>query len=75
MIPRISAPEVSIDVLADRARWLRQEVFEMVMRQRDGHVPSSFSIAEILVTLVLQGCTAVDTRQPARSAAGPTDRQ
>ena len=35
MIPLISTPEVSIDVIVDRARWLRQEVFEMVMRQRD----------------------------------------
>lgn len=69
MIPLISTPEVSIDVLADRARWLRQEVFEMVMRQRDGHVPSSFSIAEILVTLYYGGVlrwTRGNPRDPQR---------
>lgn len=43
------------DRLRERAAWLRREVFRMVMRQRQGHVPSSFSMAEILVALYYGG--------------------
>ena len=43
------------DQLAARAHWLRREVFEMVMRQRAGHVPSSYSMTEILVTMYYGG--------------------
>lgn len=41
--------------LVERSRWLRREIFDMVLRQRDGHIPSSFSMAEILVTLYYGG--------------------
>ncbi len=37
--------------LADKAAWLRREIFEMVIRQKKGHIPSSFSCAEILTAL------------------------
>ena len=40
---------------AERSRWLRQELFEMVVRTRRGHVPSSFSCADILVALFYGG--------------------
>lgn len=42
-------------VLRDRAAWLRREIFDMVMRHRHGHVPSSFSMVEILVALYYGG--------------------
>jgi transketolase len=41
--------------LAERSRWLRQMLFEMVVRTRRGHVPSSFSCAEILIALFYGG--------------------
>ena len=55
MISSQESPRPTLEALAERARWLRQEVFDMVLRQRDGHIPSSFSMAEILVTLYYGG--------------------
>ncbi len=40
-----------IGSLSERARWLRLEIWDMVMRQESGHVPSSFSMVEILTAL------------------------
>jgi transketolase len=45
----------NFEPLVERSQWLRRQIFEMVLRQRDGHVPSSFSMAEILVTLYYGG--------------------
>ena len=44
---------MNINDLKAKAHWLRRELFEMAMRQKKGHIPSSFSCAEILVTLYL----------------------
>ena len=41
--------------LTEKARWLRCELFEMVMRQKKGHIPSSFSCADILTALYYGG--------------------
>jgi transketolase len=41
--------------LEQRAAWLRREIFEMVIRQQAGHIPSSFSMVEILVSLFYGG--------------------
>jgi transketolase len=41
--------------LIARSRWLRLALFEMVMRTRRGHIPSSFSCAEILLALFYGG--------------------
>jgi transketolase len=41
--------------LEERSAWLRRELFEMVVRTRRGHVPSSFSCADVLVALVYGG--------------------
>jgi transketolase len=54
-IPEGPEGRPDLDELAERSRWLRREVFEMVLRQHEGHVPSSFSMAEILVTLYYGG--------------------
>ncbi len=43
------------DDLIAKSRWLRKELFEMVIRQGKGHIPSSFSMAEILVALYYGG--------------------
>ena len=41
--------------LTERAAWLRREIFEMVVCQQKGHIPSSFSMVEILVSLFYGG--------------------
>lgn len=46
---------MTINNLEQRAAWLRQELFEMVIRQRQGHIPSCYSMAEILVQLYYGG--------------------
>lgn len=48
---------MSVNDLEQKARWLRQELFEMVIRQRAGHLPSSYSMTEILVQLYYGGVT------------------
>lgn len=49
----------AVNDLAEKAAWLRREVFEMAMRQKKGHVPSSFSCAEIMVSLYYGGVAKV----------------
>ena len=41
--------------LQDRSVWLRRTLFDMVMRSRKGHIPSSYSCAETLLTLFYGG--------------------
>lgn len=55
---------MDLEQLVDRSRWLRRELFEMVVRQRDGHIPSSFSMAEILVSLYYGGVLRWRRREP-----------
>lgn len=50
--------------LERRARWLRQEIFEMVIAAEQGHVPSSFSMAEILVALYYGGVARIFPGEP-----------
>jgi len=46
---------VTINDLADKALWLRRELFEMAMRQKKGHIPSSYSCADIVTALYYGG--------------------
>ena len=48
-------PSRSIPALIDRSAWLRKQLFGMVMRTKKGHVPSSFSCADILIALFYGG--------------------
>lgn len=50
--------------LAERARWLRRCIFRMVMAHREGHVPSSFSMAEILTLLYYGGIARLRRGEP-----------
>lgn len=52
------------DQLRAEAKWLRQELFEMVMACKKGHIPSSYSIVETLVTLYFGGVMNVNSKQP-----------
>jgi transketolase len=53
-----------INDLVSKSRWLRQEIFEMVIAQKQGHIPSSFSMAEILTTLYYGGVLNYTPGQP-----------
>jgi transketolase len=55
---------LAINDLEAKASWLRQELFKMAMRQKKGHIPSSFSCAEILVALYYGGIAKVTRGQP-----------
>jgi transketolase len=46
---------VNINDLEDKALWLRQQVFDMVIRQKKGHIPSCYSCAEIMTALYYGG--------------------
>jgi len=46
---------VNINDLEDKALWLRQQVFDMVIRQGKGHIPSCYSCAEIMTALYYGG--------------------
>jgi len=50
--------------LTAKASWLRRECFEMVVRSRKGHFPSSSSCADILVTLMYGGWVRCDPAKP-----------
>lgn len=53
-----------VNDLQDKARWLRRQVFGMVTRHREGHVPSSFSMAEILAVLYYGGVARWQRGEP-----------
>ena len=44
-----------IKSLIDKSQWLRHEIFNMIIGQKTGHIPSSFSCAEILCSLYYGG--------------------
>ena len=55
---------MSIDQLKKKAAWLRREAFEMVVRAKKGHYPSSSSCTEIVVALYYGGFLRYDARNP-----------
>ena len=44
-----------INDLEAKALWLRRELWDMVMRAKNGHIPSSYSCAEIVTALYYGG--------------------
>jgi transketolase len=44
-----------IYVLKEKAKWLRIELFKMLIKSKSGHIPSCFSMIEILVSLYYGG--------------------
>ena len=56
---------VAVATLIERSGWLRKQLFEMVMRTKKGHVPSSFSAVEILIALFYGGILRYQTGRPA----------
>ena len=55
---------MNINDLEAKAYWLRQELFEMVMRQKKGHIPSCYSCTEIMIALYYGGIAKVTAGQP-----------
>ena len=66
MVPRRApAPTASsVRDLIGKSAWLRKQLFEMVMRTKKGHVPSSFSCAEVLIALFYGGILRYQTGRP-----------
>ncbi len=54
----------SINELKKRASWLRREAFEMIVRSKKGHFPSSSSCTEIVVALYYGGFLRYDAKNP-----------
>lgn len=54
----------NLSFLREKTAWLRKECFEMTVRSRKGHFPSSSSCAEILVSLMYGGWVKVDPDNP-----------
>ena len=50
-----SASTPAIADLAAKSHWLRRELFKMVMATKKGHIPSSYSCAEVLISLFYGG--------------------
>ena len=50
--------------LRERSHWLRNELFEMANGGRKGHIPSSYSCAEVVVSLYYGGILRVDSQNP-----------
>ena len=46
---------MNINDLEDKALWLRRELFEMAMRQKKGHIPSTYSCADLVTALYYGG--------------------
>jgi transketolase len=55
---------MKIEELKARSHWLRKELFEMVVRTKKGHFPSSSSITEVVVALYYGGYLRVDPKNP-----------
>ncbi|MCX6993104.1 MAG: transketolase [Kiritimatiellaeota bacterium] len=55
---------MTIPALKEKARWVRQQILEMALHAKSGHVTSSFSCTEILVALYHGGVLRVDPKNP-----------
>ncbi len=55
---------VKINDLEDKALWLRRALWDMVMGQRKGHIPSTYSCTEIMVSLYYGGVATVSPDNP-----------
>lgn len=57
-------PARDIPALIEKSRWLRQEIFEMVVRTQRGHIPSCYSCTEIILALFYGGLVRTEPRNP-----------
>ncbi|MES2963070.1 MAG: transketolase [Bdellovibrionota bacterium] len=57
--------EANTPELIRKSQWLRKELFDLVVKKQKGHIPSSYSINEMLIALYYGGYV--------QSPAGPKD--
>jgi transketolase len=62
--PANATPPANAPDLVGRARWLRRQILDMVVPTGKGHIPSSYSMAEILVCLYYGGVARVTPKNP-----------
>ena len=55
---------MKINDLEDKALWLRRELFEMAMRQKKGHIPSTYSCADLVTALYYGGVLKYKEGEP-----------
>ena len=55
---------MNINDLENKALWLRQELFEMVIKQKKGHIPSCYSCVEVMVALYYGGVVNIKQGYP-----------
>jgi transketolase len=55
---------MTVDEMKRRTAWLRREAFEMVVRSKKGHYPSSSSCADLVVALYYGGYLKYDAKNP-----------
>jgi len=60
----MTRPSHDINTLVERSHWLRKEVFELLATAKKGHVPSSYSCAEIVTALYYGGFVKYDAKNP-----------
>src|SRR3989338_7788460 len=60
-----SSASFDYESLTHRSMWLRKELFDMAIPKKKGHVPSSYSTAEILITLFYGGFLKHNPQNPA----------
>ena len=53
-----------IKFLVSKSKWLRKEIFEMVVKVNQGHIASSFSQCETLISLYFSGILNVKKKNP-----------
>ena len=56
--------KASIPELIEKSKWLRKELFEMIIRPKRGHIPSSYSAVEVVNSLFYGGVMNFDPKRP-----------
>jgi len=55
---------LDFEVLKEKAKWLRLSYLDMVMNAGQGHIPSGFSMVEILISLYYSGLVKYSSKDP-----------
>jgi len=54
----------NIPALIDKSQWLRLELLNLLTRKKKGHIPSSYSCAEVVIALLYGQYLRFDPRNP-----------
>lgn len=64
ILSHVNFDSIDYASLINRSKWLRQELFEMSQGGKKGHIPSSFSCAEVTSALYYGGVLRYDAKDP-----------